>query len=74
MAAQGADRVGQGRGAVRHTILVACWHMLDKKVPYAELGDDYFDRRRDPDRETRALVAKLERLGHTVTLAKADAA
>ncbi|MFN2555889.1 MAG: hypothetical protein ABR592_03305 [Nitriliruptorales bacterium] len=35
---------------------------------------DYFDWRRDPDRETRALVRKLERLGHHVTLAKADAA
>ncbi len=61
-------------GAVRHSILVACWHILDKHLPYAELGGDYFDRRRDADRETRALVRKLERLGHHVTLAKADVA
>lgn len=60
-------------GAVRHSILVACWHILHKQVPYAELGGTT-SRRRDPDRETRALVRKLERLGHQVTLAKADAA
>ena len=59
---------------MRHSIRVACWHILPEHMPYADLGGDYFDRRRDPDRETRALVRKLERLGHTVTLAKADAA
>jgi transposase len=61
-------------GAVRHSLLVACWHILTANVAYADLGGDYFDRRRDPQRETRALVRKLERLGHTVTLTKADAA
>jgi hypothetical protein len=36
--------------------------------PYQELGADYFDRRLDPERETRRLIAKLEALGHQVTL------
>ena len=36
--------------------------------PYSELGADYFDRRLDPERETRRLIAKLEALGHQVTL------
>ena len=36
--------------------------------PYAELGADYFTRRQDPGRETRRLIAKLEALGHRVTI------
>ncbi len=70
----GPCTITKATGAVRHSILVACWPILTKQVPYVELGGDYFDRRRDPDRETRALVRKLERLGHRVILAKADAA
>jgi hypothetical protein len=71
---RGRKGPAKATGAVRHSILVAAWHILSNHVPYAELGADYFDRRRDPDRETRALVRKLERLGHHVTLDKADAA
>lgn len=71
---RGRKGPGKATGAVRHSILVAAWHILSHDVPYADLGGDYFDRRRDPERETRALVRKLERLGHTVTLTQADAA
>jgi transposase len=71
---RGRKGPAKATGAVRHSILVAAWHILAKQVPYHDLGGDYFDRRRDPDRETRALVRKLERMGHHVTLAKADAA
>jgi len=68
---RGRKGPAKATGAVRHSILVAAWHILHKQVPYTELGGDYFDRRRDPERETRALVRKLQRLGHTVTLADA---
>lgn len=54
--------------AVAHAILVIIWHVLASGTPYSELGPDYFDRRQDPERETRRLVAKLEALGHSVTL------
>ncbi len=62
-------RRGHGRalGAVKHSILVACWHMLTTGELYREPGGDYFQRR-DPKRATRRLVAQLERLGHRVTL------
>jgi hypothetical protein len=33
----------------------------------------YFTRRLDPERETRRLIAKLEALGHRVTLEDAAA-
>jgi transposase len=53
---------------VAHAILVIIWHVLATGKPYDELGEDYFTRRADPERETRRLVQKLEALGHTVTL------
>jgi transposase len=53
---------------VAHAMLVIVWHVLAGGVPYDELGADFFDRRLDPDRETRRLIAKLQALGHNVTL------
>jgi transposase len=62
-------RLGHGRalGAVKHSILCACWHMLSTGELYRDLGGDYF-RKRDPERQTKRLIAQLERLGHKVTL------
>jgi transposase len=56
---------------VAHAILVIIWHVLATGKPYDELGGDYFTRRLDPERETRRLIAKLEALGHRVTLEEA---
>ena len=65
-------RIGHSRalGAVKHSIIVACWHMLTTGELYHDLGGDYFHRR-DPERQTRRLLAQLEALGHTVTLQEA---
>jgi transposase len=65
-------RIGHGRalGAVKHTIICTRWHMLTTGELYRDLGGDYF-RRRNPERQTRRLVAQLEALGHTVTLQEA---
>jgi transposase len=60
-------------GAVKHSIIVACWHMLTTGELYTDLGGDYFQRA-DPQRATRRLVKQLEALGHTVTLQEAAAA
>jgi transposase len=67
--------LGHGRavGAVKHSMICACWHMLATGEIYSELGGDYYQRR-DPERQTRRLVAQLQRLGHTVTLQDATAA
>jgi transposase len=67
-------RRGHGRalGAVKHSIITGCWHMLTTGELYREAGGDYFSRR-DPERTTRRLVAQLERLGHRVTLDAAAA-
>ncbi len=67
--------LGHGRavGAVKHSMICACWHMLATGEIYTDLGGDYYQRR-DPKRQTKRLVAQLERLGHTVTLQAAKAA
>lgn len=54
-------------GAVKHSIIVAIWHMLSTGELYRELGGEYF-RKRDPERIAKPLVAQLEDLGHTVSL------
>jgi transposase len=37
--------------AVGHSILVICYHVLERQLPYEELGEDYFDRHRSGVRE-----------------------
>jgi len=54
-------------GAVKHSIICICWHMLTTGELYTDLGGDYF-RKRDPERITKRLIAQLESLGHKVTL------
>ena len=54
-------------GAVKHSILCICWHMLTTGELYTDLGGDYF-RKRDPERITKRLIAQLESLGHKVIL------
>lgn len=54
-------------GAVQHSILIACFHMLDRDQPYEDLGADYFTRRHNPERRARRLLKELDTLGYTVT-------
>jgi hypothetical protein len=54
-------------GAVKHSLICICWHMLSTGELYTDLGGDYF-RKRDPERITKRLIAQLESLGHKVTL------
>ena len=53
--------------AVGHTLLVIAYHVLRDGAPYAELGAGYLDRL-EPERATKQLVRRLERLGHRVVL------
>jgi transposase len=55
--------------AVGHSILVIAYHLLERKVPYEDLGEDYLHNRRcSREARTNRLVRKLERLGHKVVL------
>ena len=53
---------------VAHAMIVIVWHVLATGTPYHELGVDYFTTRKDPGKETQRLIAKLQALGHKVTL------
>ncbi|MDQ3631333.1 MAG: IS110 family transposase [Actinomycetota bacterium] len=55
-------------GAVRHSIIVAVWHMLTTGELYSDPGADFFDRRADPQRKIKRLVAQLEGLGQRVAI------
>ena len=52
---------------VAHALLVIIWHVLATGKPYDEPAPTT-SRRQDPERETRRLIARLEALGHQVTL------
>lgn len=54
--------------ALAHTLIVVIWNVLASDTSYADLGPDFYQRRTDPERETRRLIAKLQALGHTVTI------
>jgi len=54
--------------AIAHTLLKIAYAVLKSGKPYQEPGADFFTRRLDPERETRRLIAKLEALGHQVSL------
>jgi transposase len=60
-------------GAVKHSLICAIWHMLSTGETYRDLGGDYFTNR-DLERQTKRLIAQLERLGHHVTLTEGSAA
>ena len=59
--------------AVGHTLLVVIYHMLKDGREYAELGADYLEQQ-DPQRVTRCLLKRLQRLGYDVTLTPEKAA
>jgi transposase len=60
--------------AVAHSLVIVIWMMLATGEQFHDLGEDWFQRRRDPERESRRLVHQLERLGYTVTLQAAESA
>jgi transposase len=63
-----AGRRGKKRAlkAVAHSILVISYYMIQRHVPYFELGGDYFDKRR-PEATAKRLITRLEHLGYQVS-------
>src|SRR5262249_20553356 len=70
-----AKRRGRKRAlvAVGHTLLGIIYHVLKRGTTYTELGPDFLERL-EPERLTRQLVKRLERLGHKVVLEPRPAA
>jgi transposase len=63
----------KARKAVEQSILVAAYHVLDRHVPYQDLGADWFQRRR-PEAHARRLAQQIEALGFRVTIEPTDQA
>jgi transposase len=53
--------------AVQHSILIAAYHMLERGVPYQDLGADWFVTR-SPEQRARKLLHELRHLGYEVTI------
>ena len=51
--------------AVAHSILTIVYHVLQRRVPYHELGAAYFDRM-EPARQARYHWRRLAELGYEV--------
>jgi transposase len=70
-----AVRRGKKRAlvALGHTLLVIVYHLLKDGTTYQELGGDFLERL-EPERLTRQLVQRLEKLGHKVSLEPKGAA
>jgi transposase len=56
--------------AVARTILQSCYYMIQRGAKYQDLGADYFDKR-NPEGLAKHLVKRIQKLGYSVTLAKA---
>jgi transposase len=67
------QRIARHRGkkrallALANSLLQAIWYMLKHRQEYKELGVNYF-KEQNKEQLTQALVKRLERLGHQVTL------
>jgi hypothetical protein len=71
-----AARRGRNRAAlaVGHSLLVVLYHLLkDPSSQYQDLGVGYFDQR-NPARQVKHLVKRLENLGYDVALTPRAAA
>lgn len=58
--------------AVAASILTAVYYVIRDRIPYKDLGIQYFDHR-DRSRNTRRLVSRLQQLGYNVHLSEAVA-
>jgi transposase len=59
--------------AVAHTLLLIAYHVLDRQVPYTDLGPDFYTRQENPEHYKDKLVARLKKLGYDATLTPATA-
>lgn len=71
------SRIARRRGpnkaavAIAHTILVSAWNMAVTGETYRDLGDDFYNQRRDPAQRVNHHVRELESAGYSVTLTPA---
>jgi transposase len=71
------QRIARHRGhnkaivALAHTMVVTAWHLLTTGETYHDPGPNYYQQRRNPQRQAERLVHQLQTLGYTVELTPA---
>jgi len=67
-----ASKRGRKRAliAVARTILQSSYYMIQRGAKYQDLGADYYEKR-NPEGLAKHLAKRIQKLGYTVTLAKA---
>jgi hypothetical protein len=63
----------QALAAIAHKIIINCYHILKYKVPFKELGSDYFtkgkeEKRREEKRSWCSIIKKLMNLGYSISI------
>jgi transposase len=53
--------------AIAHKILVACYHILKKKVVFEELGEEYLEKQQ-AERKVKYHIKRLEEMGYHVSM------
>ncbi len=61
---RGANRA---KVAVAHSMLIAIWHILKNKMPFFDLGSEYYNQF-NRDKKANALMGKLINLGFDVEI------
>lgn len=56
--------------AVAHSMLIAIYHVLKEKIPYKELGSEYY-LKDNVEQKVKNLTRQFEKLGYSVTLTSA---
>lgn len=66
-------RLGAKRAyvAVGHSMMIAIYHVLKDRVPFKDLGANYYNRF-NPEKKMKAYLKKIVELGYTVTVAKTE--
>lgn len=68
-----ARRRGKNKAAVAvaHSIAVILWHLWTTGEHYQDLGEDWFDRRANPEQQAQRLARRIRELGYQVELTRA---
>lgn len=70
-------RIARRRGrkkaivALGHTMLVIIYHMIKNRLPYNELGKEYFNKM-DKEKIIKSMVKRIEKIGYKVELSKVE--
>lgn len=57
--------------ALGHTMLIIIYHMIKNRLPYNELGKEYFNKM-DKEKIIKSMLKRIEKIGYKVELLKVE--